>query len=52
MDRLVDTWVKGASAVVEAQIRDETGAHGFEDWARAGREIEAMFRREEIRSSR
>jgi pimeloyl-ACP methyl ester carboxylesterase len=45
-DRLVDTWVKGAPAGVEAQIRDETGAHGFEDWARAGREIAAMFRRE------
>lgn len=45
-DRLVDTWVKGAPAGVEAQIRDETGAHGFDDWARAGREIAATFRRE------
>jgi pimeloyl-ACP methyl ester carboxylesterase len=45
-DGLVDAWVKAAPADVEAQIRDETGAHGFEAWARAGREIAAMFRRE------
>jgi pimeloyl-ACP methyl ester carboxylesterase len=45
-DGLVDAWVKAAPADVEAQIRDETGAHGLEDWARAGREIAAMFRRE------
>jgi len=43
---LVDAWVEAAPADVEAKIRDETGAHGFEDWARAGREIAAMFRRE------
>lgn len=46
VDRLVDTWVRAAPAVVEAQIRGETIAHGFEDWARGGREIAAMFRRE------
>lgn len=45
-DQLVDTWVKGAPAHVETQIRDETGSHPFEDWARAGREIAAMFGRE------
>lgn len=46
MDRLVDTWVKTAPSAVETQIRDETAVHGFEDWARAGREIAGMFRHE------
>jgi len=47
--RLVDTWVKDAPADVDAQIRDETGAHGFDDWPRAGREI--TIANESVRST-
>ena len=45
VEQLVTTWVKGSPSV-ETQIRDETASHGFEDWARGGREIAAMFARE------
>lgn len=44
--QVVDTWVEGSPPAVEAQIRDETASHGFEDWARGGREIAAMFAQE------
>ncbi len=38
--------VQGAPASVNAHIRNEMESHGFEDWARAGREISAMYARE------
>ena len=46
VEQVVSTWVGGSPASVETQIREETESHGFEDWARGGREIAAMFARE------
>lgn len=46
VDRLVSLWVNGAPASVESEIRQETGSHGFEDWARGAREILATYARE------
>ena len=39
-------WLSGAPAAVATHIRQEMGSHGFADWARAGREITAMYARE------
>jgi pimeloyl-ACP methyl ester carboxylesterase len=44
-DRLFALWLAGAPVHVEAQIRREMGAYGFEMWSRAGREIAAAYSR-------
>lgn len=46
VQQLLAMWLSGASSSVDTQIRNEMGSHGFEDWARAGREIAAMYARE------
>jgi len=46
VEQLVTTWICVAPTSVATQIRDEAGTHGFEMWARGGREISAMFARE------
>jgi len=44
VEHLLTIWLSGAPASVATQIRNETGSHGFEDWARAGREVAAHSR--------
>ncbi len=43
VERLLTMWLSDAPASVATQIRNEMGSHGFEDWARAGREIAAVY---------
>ena len=43
---MLTSWLSGAPASVERHIRSEMESHGFEDWARAGREISAMYAQE------
>jgi pimeloyl-ACP methyl ester carboxylesterase len=45
-EQLLKIFVGGAPAAVETQIRSEMESHGFEMWARAGREITTMYERE------
>jgi pimeloyl-ACP methyl ester carboxylesterase len=45
-EQLLMTWLSDAPASVGKQIRNEMGSHGFEDWARAGGEIAAVYARE------
>jgi pimeloyl-ACP methyl ester carboxylesterase len=46
LEQMLTMWLSGAPASVNAHIRNEMESHGFEDWARAGREISAMYARE------
>ena len=46
VEQLFTMWLSGAPASVAMHIRQEMGSHGFEDWARAGREVAAMYARE------
>jgi pimeloyl-ACP methyl ester carboxylesterase len=46
LEQILTMWLSGAPASVETHIRNEMESHGFEDWARAGREISAMYARE------
>jgi pimeloyl-ACP methyl ester carboxylesterase len=46
LEQMLTGWLSGAPASVNAHIRKEMESHGFEDWARAGREISAMYVRE------
>lgn len=46
VEQLFTMWLSGAPAAVDTHIRNEMGSHGFEDWARGGREIVAMYARE------
>jgi pimeloyl-ACP methyl ester carboxylesterase len=46
VEQVLTMWLSGAPAAVASQIRAEMGSHGFEDWARAGREILATYARE------
>jgi pimeloyl-ACP methyl ester carboxylesterase len=46
VENLVSTWVRDAPPSVSSQIWNETETHGYEDWARGGREITAKFARE------
>lgn len=43
LEQMLTGWLSGAPASVERHIRNEMESHGFEDWARAGREISAMY---------
>lgn len=43
VEQLVSAWVRNAPASVATQIWNETSTHGYEDWARGGREIAAKF---------
>jgi pimeloyl-ACP methyl ester carboxylesterase len=45
LEQMLTTWLSGAPASVETHIRNEMESHSFEDWARAGREISAMYAR-------
>ena len=45
LEQMLTSWVSHAPGSVEAHIRTEMESHGFEDWARAGREISAMYAR-------
>jgi pimeloyl-ACP methyl ester carboxylesterase len=45
-EQALSMFLSGAPASVETQMRNEMGSHGFEMWARAGREISAMYARE------
>jgi len=46
VEQLATMWLSGAPASVDTHIRNEMGTHSFEDWARGGREIVAMYARE------
>ncbi len=46
VEQLFTLWLGGAPPDVDRHIRQEMGSHGFEMWARAGREIAAMYGRE------
>ena len=46
LEQMLTMWLSGAPASVDTHIRNEMGSHGFEDWARGGREIVAMYARE------
>jgi len=46
VELLLTMWVGDAPSDVTREIRQEAGTHGFEDWARGGREIAAVFARE------
>jgi pimeloyl-ACP methyl ester carboxylesterase len=46
VEQLFTVWLSGAPASVATHIRAEMGSHGFEDWARAGREILAIYARD------
>ncbi|HEX6438245.1 MAG TPA: alpha/beta hydrolase [Candidatus Binatia bacterium] len=46
LEQMLTTWLSGAPPSVDAHIRTEMKSHGFKDWARAGREISAMYARE------
>jgi pimeloyl-ACP methyl ester carboxylesterase len=43
LEQMLTGWLSGAPASVERHIRTEMESHGFEDWARAGREIFAIY---------
>lgn len=43
LEQMLTGWLSGAPASVERHIRTEMESHGFEDWARAGREISAIY---------
>lgn len=45
LEQMLTGWLSGAPASVNTHIRNEMESHGFEDWARAGREISAMYAR-------
>jgi pimeloyl-ACP methyl ester carboxylesterase len=45
-EQLFTLWLSGAPASVDTQIRDDMGSYGFEGWARAAREILAVYVRE------
>jgi pimeloyl-ACP methyl ester carboxylesterase len=45
-ERLVGMWLTDAPHAVVTQMRAETGAHGYDDWARGGREITSTYARE------
>ncbi|GIV97365.1 MAG: putative dioxygenase [Herpetosiphonaceae bacterium] len=44
--QLFAMWLDSAPPAVDQQIRQQMGSHSFEMWARAGREIIAMYGRE------
>ena len=46
LEQMLTGWLIGAPASVNTHIRKEMESHGFEDWARAGREISAMYARQ------
>lgn len=46
LEQMLTMWLSGAPASVQTHIRNEMESHGFEDWARAGREISAMYAHE------
>ncbi|MBI2247783.1 MAG: alpha/beta hydrolase [Armatimonadetes bacterium] len=46
VEQIFTMWLSEAPASVDTHIRNEMGSHGFDDWARAGREIVAMYARE------
>jgi pimeloyl-ACP methyl ester carboxylesterase len=46
VEQLFSVWLSGAPAWVGTHIRKEMGSHGFEDWARAGREVVATYAHE------
>lgn len=46
VEQLFAMWLADAPASLASHIRSEMGSHGYEDWARAGREIEATYGRE------
>ena len=46
LEQMLTMWLSGAPASVNTHIRNEMESHGFEDWARAGREISSMYARE------
>jgi pimeloyl-ACP methyl ester carboxylesterase len=46
VEQLLTMWLSGAPASVATHIRNEMESHGFEDWARAAREIVAVYARE------
>jgi pimeloyl-ACP methyl ester carboxylesterase len=46
LEQMLTMWLSGAPASVDTHIRNEMESHGFEDWARAGREISAMYAHE------
>jgi pimeloyl-ACP methyl ester carboxylesterase len=46
LEQMLTTWLSAGPASVERHIRNEMESHDFEDWARAGREISAMYARE------
>ena len=45
LGQMLTGWLSGAPAAVNTHIRNEMESHGFEDWARAGREISSMYAR-------
>jgi pimeloyl-ACP methyl ester carboxylesterase len=46
VEQLFSVGLSGAPAWVGTHIRKEMGSHGFEDWARAGREVVATYAHE------
>jgi pimeloyl-ACP methyl ester carboxylesterase len=46
VEQLLTMWLRGAPASVNTHIRNEMESHGFEDWARAAREITSLYSRE------
>jgi hypothetical protein len=46
LEQMLAMWLRDAPASVNAHVRNEMESHGFDDWARAGREISAMYARE------
>src|SRR5207302_1453615 len=46
VEQLLTMWLRGAPASVNTHIRNEMESHGFEDWARAAREITSLYARE------
>jgi hypothetical protein len=46
LEQMLTMWLSGAPASVDRHIRNEMESHSFEDWARAGREISAMYAHE------
>lgn len=46
VEQIFTVWLSDAPAWLDTHIRNEMGSHGLEDWARAGREIVAMYARE------
>jgi len=46
VEQLLTMWLRGAPASVNSHIRKEMESHGFEDWARAAREITFLYARE------